>query len=132
LQPYSDLVNQKLALERDVLLVKNRASYVFKKHFLIVETDAVLDEGITEKQVIKAGTQLILNNAELFTNGTSCTTTRVVFGSISNKNGEWKFEHVWGDEQSTLSIDQPNYFTFVKPVWHTKKHDSNKRYLFKK
>lgn len=43
---------------------------------------------LTEKQVIKAGTQLILNNAELFTNGTSCTTTRVVFGSISNKNGE--------------------------------------------
>lgn len=131
-EPYTAFINQKLILERDVLLVKNRDAYVFEKPFLIVEMDDVLDEEITEKQLIKAGTPLTINKATLFTNGTSGGTTSVVFGSIATKNGEIEFEHVWGNEHSTLSVNEPNYFTFPKPIWESENNLIDKRYILKK
>ena len=132
LQPYSEVIGEKLILDTDVLLIKNLNHYVYVNSFLIVEKNQFLSEEITEKHILKAGTPLVINGAKLFKNGVSGTTTGVVFGKVSTDFGEIEFEYIWGNEHTTLSIDEPNYFTFPKPIWKNENDTMDKRYLFDK
>ena len=129
-EPYAGIMNKKLELDRDVLLVKNRSAYVHEKAFLIVERNQVLDKEITERHLLKAGTTLTLNRAKLFKNGTSGFTASVVFGIVSTDLGDIEFEYVWGDEHTTLASDEPNFFTYKNPIWKSINNDLDKRYTF--
>lgn len=131
-EPYTTFMNQKLILDRDVLLVRNIDAFVFEKPMLIIEVNDVLFDGITNKELIKAGTDFTLTKATLFTNGTSGGTTSVVFGTIRTKHGNVEFEHVWGNEHSSLNTEEPNYFIFPKPIWQSKSNFTDKRFIFKK
>ncbi len=79
--PYIEIMNKKLILERDMLLVKNVNDYAFyEKEYIIVEKDAVLGEEIIDRNLLKAGTSITIKQAKLYTNGVSGTTQSMVLG----------------------------------------------------
>ncbi len=66
--PFPTFLNQKLALERDVLLVKNLESFSYEHIYMIVEVDTDRHESITVEKVLETGTEIIFTNAKIFTN----------------------------------------------------------------
>lgn len=131
LEPYVTVMNKSLILDRDVLLVKNRKANVFKEPYLIVDTDVALEDEITEKHLIKAGHEITLKNAKLFTNGNSGLTASVVFGEIITDFGTISFEHIWGKQHVNFDVGTSDYFKFPQPIWESEEYDEEKRYNFK-
>ncbi len=128
--PYVSYMNTDLVLARDVILVKNDPAFVFEEALKLVEDDVPLFDGVTQEHFLKAGSNIQLHDAKLFTNGVSGFTQSIVFGTVATEAGEFGFEYAWGDEHSTLSNEIPNYFTFDEPVWEVVDLDTIKEYVF--
>ncbi len=126
--PYIEIINEKLILERDLLLIKNIGYAIYEKEYLIVEKDAVLDEEIIEKNLLKAGTSLTVKQAKLYTNSVSGYTQSMILGTIATDFGEIEFEHDWGDENLNFYLENPDFFTFKKPIWETNTVYTDKKF----
>jgi len=127
--PYIEVINKKLILERDVLLIKNINDYaIYEKEYLIVEKDAVLGEEIIERNLLKAGAVLTIKQAKLYTKSVSGLTQSMIFGTVSTDFGEIEFEHNWGDENPNFFLEKPDFFIFKKPIWKTNTVYTDKKF----
>lgn len=128
LPPYVTFIGKDLQLTSDILLLKNEPQFVFEKPLLMVEKNTSTSSEIVDKQLVPSGTKIQLTSAKLFTNGTSGSTSSVLFGYIVNSKIE--FEVIWGEEHFVVGVDEPNYFTFTAPLWETELDFTGQRFVF--
>ena len=129
--PYSHLIGETLVLHSDARLVRNIDAFVFQTPLLLLDAKEPLFDGVTLAYSLPAGTEIILESATLYKNGTSGFTTSIVAGRAITETGIHEFEHRWGDEHSSLDNNTPNQWTFDTPLWRSPKHNPEQRYTFK-
>lgn len=118
-RPYSKIVGNSVEIKREMILVLNRKPEVLENDYLILELGENHGVGVKLIDTLRIASDLKIEKAKLFTNGTSGFTTAMVLGKVYSPflKKLVSFEYNWGDEVIDLSRERE--FIFSKGPWET-------------
>lgn len=133
--PYSEIIGQQLITQRrsQLLLLEHQNEKSDFPYLLEDGSGYGLDrEDIADKIEVPKGAELRIEQAGLYTNGTSGFTHSYLFGRVKlpGENQEYAFQYTWGIQRNINSIDenQKPYWEFPLAVWQVNK--INQKFTF--
>ena len=124
--PFSEVINKKLVLKRDVFLIRNNTPDFYKSISKVVDDEGligIIDEETMQVDIIKKGTSLTITEAKIQSHGESGT-YGLITGVLYAKEYSIPFKQRWG----TLShyilddaepIENKLTFTFNRAIWES-------------
>lgn len=122
-KPFKTLIDQKVITKRKAIIFKNIDAFVNENEFEIVSDSTQIYNEIKEKYILPIGTELKIEKAKIFTNGTSGFSHSYVLGSVYMKELQKvvAFEYYWGDQNISIYGDEKEHWTFEKALWENTK-----------
>lgn len=122
-EPFKSVINVKITTKTEAVIFKNVEDFVKENEYELVNTTKEIYTETTQKYTIPIGTELKIDKAKIFTNGTSGFSYSYVLGKVYVKElqKEVAFEYQWGDQQISLYGNEKEHWTFAKALWENTK-----------
>ena len=122
-EPFKSIINVKVTTKSEAVIFKNIEAFIKENDYELVNNSKEIYPEITEKYIIPIGTELKIEKAKIFTNGTSGYSHSYVLGTVYIKELQKvvAFEYNWGDQQISLYGNVKKHWTFEKAIWENTK-----------
>ena len=124
--PFSEVIDKKLILERDVFLIRNNTPGFYKSISTVVDEEGLIgpiDKETKMVDIIKKGTPFTIQKAEIRSHGESGT-YGLITGILHTEKYNIPFKQRWGRFSVYIldgakQIDNKIAFTFQRAIWES-------------
>lgn len=132
-RPYIDFVGKKVRSKRNAVLVLSRKADAYACPYLLTEKEDALMSDAAPTYPLPSGTELQIQSAKVFKNGTSGFEHAFVLGAVfvEELNEEVSFEYRWGEAHTSIYNEYQDYWTFSLALWQEGEELTEEKFYLK-
>ena len=132
-KPYSEYIGKKVYSKRDAIIALSSEADAYANPYIITESKSDLMLEADPRYKLSSGTELLIQSAKIFKNGTSGFEHAFVLGTVFVKelNREVPFEYRWGEAHTSLYNEYEDYWTFSLSLWQEEEQLIGEKFYLK-